>query len=62
MITTNDLTANINPNMSKEDKLFLILADLNADLVITIKDCECVSSRVLLEYQQAVSQALALLA
>jgi|688.fasta_scaffold861198_2 hypothetical protein len=62
MITTNDLTANINPNMSKEDKLFLILANLNADLAITIKDCECVSSRVLLEYQQAVSQALALLA
>ena len=61
MITTNDLTANIDPTMSKEDKLFLILANLNADLAITIKDCQSVSSHILLEYQQAVSQALALL-
>lgn len=62
MITANSLTANLDATLSKDDQLFIILSALNQDLATTIKDCECVSSSLLVEYQAEIIKALRLLA
>lgn len=40
---------------------FTILSGLNIDLAVTIRDCESVSTDLLIEYQRIVNKALSLL-
>jgi hypothetical protein len=50
-----------NPELTKNDRLFIILSALNQDMANTIKDCESVSTKVLMEYQTQVVNALMLI-
>ena len=50
-----------NPELTKIDRLFIILSALNQDMANTIKDCESVSTKVLMEYQTQIINALMLI-
>ncbi|MFM7191717.1 MAG: hypothetical protein ACKN9E_13210 [Microcystaceae cyanobacterium] len=49
------------PDLTKNDKIFIILSALNQDMANTIKDCESISTKVLMEYQAQIINALQLI-
>jgi len=50
-----------NPDLTQNDRLFIILSALNEDMAMMIKTSESVSTKLLTEYQAQIVNALMLL-
>lgn len=50
-----------NPDLTQNDRLFIILSALNEDMAMMIKTSESLSTKLLTEYQAQIVNALMLL-
>ena len=50
-----------NPDLTQNDRLFIILSALNEDMAMMIKNSESLSTKLLTEYQAQIVNALMLL-